>query len=316
MLDPAHHELLARVASMYYEQEMTQNKIAETLQISRVKVYRLLKEAREHGVVRITIDWHIKRATQLEEALIEQFGLDQALVMQTGITEPAQLRRQIGQLAARYLEQVLVDDATMSICFGSTTYEVIAAIRPDFQANVTIVQATGSLSYALKEYDSSALTRQLAQKLGGEALYLSSPLLGDTVEAAEIIRAQSTVERTLEIVRQADIALIGVGDLNPDSSGYVKAGVADRELLNDFRSDGAIGDVAWQIFSRDGQRYDCELNDRIIGVTIDELRAIPTTVAVAVGTQKANAIVGALKTGALNVLCTDHETAQVILDMA
>ena len=81
-----------------------------------------------------------------------------SVVMQSGATEPSQLRRQIGQLAARYLEQVLTDNMTMAICFGSTTYEVIAAIRPDFQANVTVVQSTGSLSYALKEYDSSALT--------------------------------------------------------------------------------------------------------------------------------------------------------------
>lgn len=314
MLDPAHHDLLARVASMYYEQEMTQNKIAEALDISRVKVYRLLKEAREQQVVRIIINWHIKRLTHLEDELTQRFGLDYALVMQSSASEPSQLRRQIGQLAARYLEQVLTDDMTLSICFGGTTYEVIAAIRPDFQANATIVQSTGSLAYALKEYDSSALTRQLAQKLGGEALYLSSSLLGDTAEAAEIIRKQSTVERTLDVVRKADIALIGVGDLNPETSGYIKAGVADEKLLHQFRSDGAVGDMAWQIFNRDGERYACELNNRIIGVTLDELRAIPMTIAVAVGTQKAQAILGAIKTGAINVLCTDHETAQLILD--
>jgi len=314
MLDPSHHDLLARVASMYYEQEMTQNKIAEALDISRVKVYRLLKEAREQQVVRIIIDWHIKRVTSLETALVEQFDLDHALVMQATSNDPMQLRRRIGQLGARYLEQILTDGMTMSICFGSTTYEVIAGVRPDFQANVRVVQATGSLSHALKEYDSSALTRQLAHKLGGEALYLSSPLLADTVEGAEVIRQQSTVERTLEWVRQADVALIGIGDLHPDTSGFVKADVADSQQLRDFHNQGAIGDMAWQIFDRDGVLYPCELNDRIIGVTLEELCEIPQTVAVAVGTQKAQAILGAIKTGAINVLCTDHETAQLIID--
>ncbi len=315
MITAAHHELLAKVASMYYEQDMTQNQIATALELSRIKVYRLLKEARESQVVRILIDWPIKRATDLEAQLAAQYGLDRALVLRTGATDAALLRRQIGQLAARYLEDVLVDDAVMSICFGSSTYEVISAIRVDFQANVKVMQATGSLSHALKEYDSSALTRQLAQKLGGEALYLSSPLLADNAEAAAVIRQQAVVGRTLEQVRRADIALVGIGDLDPTTSGFVRAGVADSDQLQSYRESGAIGDMAWQIFDSAGRLFDCELNQRIIGVTLAELRAVPQTIAVAVGINKAAAIYGALQTGAINVLCTDEDTAARILDL-
>lgn len=314
MLDAAHHELLARVAAMYYQQELTQNEIAAALNLSRVKVYRLLKEARDTQVVRILIDWPIKRALALETRLVEQFELDRALVLQTSATDPALLRRQIAQLAARYLESALVDHDTMSICFGSTTYEVISAIRVDFQANVKVVQATGSLSHALKEFDSSALTRQLAQKLGGEAHYLSSPLLADSAAAATIIREQAVVGRTLEQVRRADMALVGIGDLDPATSGFVRAGVADSQQLRAYREAGAIGDMAWQIFDSAGRLFPCELNQRIIGVRLEELRALPQTVAVAVGVNKAAAITGALHSGAINVLCTDEATATTILN--
>ena len=314
MIDAAHHELLAKVAAMYYEGEMTQNDIAAALDLSRVKIYRLLKEARETQIVRILIDWPIKRSGELETQLVERFGLDRALVLKTGATDSTLLLRQIAQLAARYLEGVLVDHATMSICFGSTTYEVISAIRMDFQANIKVMQATGSLSHALKEFDSSALTRQLAQKLGGEALYLSSPLLADNAEAAAVIREQAVVGHTLEQVRRADIALVGIGDLDPASSGFVRAGVADSQQLRVYRECGAIGDMAWQIFDSAGQLFPCELNQRIIGVTLAELRAVPQTIAVAVGLNKAAAIYGALQTGAINVLCTDEETAARVLE--
>ena len=81
MIDSAQHELLAKVASMYYEREMTQNEIAAALELSRVKIYRLLKQARETQVVRILIDWHIKRAPAIEAQLVEGFGLDEALVL-------------------------------------------------------------------------------------------------------------------------------------------------------------------------------------------------------------------------------------------
>ena len=313
MLDAAHHELLARAAAMYYQQELTQNEIAAALDLSRVKVYRLLKEARETQIVRILIDWPIKRSLDLEARLVERFDLDRALVLQTGATDPALLRRQIAQLAARYLEGALADHDTLAICFGSTTYEVISAIRIDFQANVHVVQATGSLPHALKEFDSSALTRQLAQKLGGEAHYLSSPLLADSVAAAAVIRDQAIVGRTLEQARRADIALVGIGDLDPATSGFVRAGVADSQQLRAYREAGAIGDMAWQIFDRSGKRFPCELNQRIIGVRLKELRDLPQTVAVAVGVDKAAAITGALQSGAINVLCTDESTAALVL---
>ena len=316
MIDAAHHELLAKVAAMYYEREMTQNDIAAALELSRVKIHRLLKEARESQVVRILIDWPIKRSSELETRLVRRFGLERALALQAGATDATLLRRQIGQMAARYLEGVLADGAALSICFGSATYEVISAIRPDFQADVKVMQATGSLSHALKEFDSSALTRLLAQKLGGEALYLSSPLLADNAEAAGVIREQTVVAQALEQVRRADIALVGIGDLDPPTSGFVRAGVADSEQLRSYRKGGAIGDMAWQIFDRGGQPFPCKLNQRIIGITLDELRAVPRTVAVAVGVNKAAAIAGALKSGAVNVLCTDEATAERILNGA
>ena len=311
MIDSAHHELLAKVASMYYEQEMTQNEVAAALDLSRIKIHRLLKQARETQVVRILIDWHIKRSHDLEAQLVERFGLDHALVLQTGATDSALLLRQIAQLAARYLETVLVDQATMSICFGSTTYEVISAIRMDFQANVKVVQATGSLSHALKEFDSSALTRQLAQKLGGEALYLSSPLLADNAEAAAVIREQAVVKRTLEQVRRADIALVGIGDLDPATSGFVRAGVADSRQLRAYREAGAIGDMAWQIFDSAGKLFPCDLNQRIIAHVRRTTRRATDA---AVGLSKAAAIRGAVQSGAINVLCTDEATAARMIE--
>ena len=313
MLDAAHHELLAKVSAMYYEREMTQNEIAAALDLSRVKIYRLLKEARETQVLRILIDWPIKRSQGLEARLMRRFGLDQALVLQGGASDASLLLRQIAQLAARYLEEALAHMTSMSICFGSTTYEVINAIRIDFQAKINVMQATGSLSLALKEYDSPALTRQLAQKLGGQALYLSSPLLADSAEAADLIRRQAVVRGALEQVRRAELALVGIGDLDPATSGFVKAGVADARQLRGYRENGAVGDMAWQIFDESGQLYPCELNRRIIGVTLDELRNLPCTMAVAVGLGKAAAILGALRGGAINVLCTDERTADEIL---
>jgi deoxyribonucleoside regulator len=313
MLDQETHELLARVASMYYEQDMTQNEIADELDLSRVKVYRLLRESRTRNIVQITIDWPIKRDTALENALCAAFSLNDARVLKAAADQPGSLLRQLGYLGARYLEDLLKDISTMAICLGRSTYEVINAVRPDLQAHVQIVQAIGSMPQARDEYDSSVLARQLAQKLGGQVVYLNSPLMADSAHAASIIRSQSNIQHTLSVAGSADIALLGIGNLDQQTSGFVREGFLTPGELAGFTDNGAVGDIAWRIFTQNGDLYPCEFNDRVIGITLDELRRIPTTVAVAAGIAKVPAVLGALRMGVINVLCTDDQTARAVL---
>lgn len=300
---------------MYYEEEMTQNEIAKQLGLSRVKVYRLLKQAKAENVVQITIDWPLKRNPELEQLLKQTFGLKEALVLKTiSPTSPLTLQH-LGKLGAHYLERVLTDGSTMAVCLGRSTYEVIHAISPNFQAKVRVAQAMGSMPFAVRELDSATLARQLAQKLGGEVLYLSSPLMVDSTEAAEILRRQREIKRTLTAARQADVALLGIGNLDPATSGFVKAGVISPKELTALVADGAVGDVAGQIFTITGELHPCSYNQRVIGVTFEDLCQIPTTIAVAMGPEKVKAILGCLRTCIIKVFCTDDQTASEVLSL-
>jgi deoxyribonucleoside regulator len=304
-----YHELLAQVASMYYEQDKTQNVIADELGISRAKVYRLLKQAREEQVVRIIIDWPTKRDTRLEVRLCEAFGLKDALVLQN--QERIGTLQALGQLGARYLEGLLaeIDTPTLAMCLGRATYEVINAIRPDFQTKARIAQAMGSVS--IPELDSAALVRQLAHKIDAEVQYLLSPLVADSAEDAAVLRNQREIQRTLMTARVANVALLGIGNLDPATSKFV--GVITTEELQQITAEGAVGDLAGQIFRIDGQLHPCTLNQRVIAITLDELRQIPSVIAVAAGLEKSRAILGALRTGVINVLVTDAATADSVL---
>jgi DNA-binding transcriptional regulator LsrR (DeoR family) len=169
-----HQELLAQVASLYYEEEKTQNEIADLLGLSRVKIYRLLKEAREEQVVQILIHWPVS-GKPLETRLAQTFGLNQALVVKTTPQDDGQTLHKLGQIGARYLEGVLVDGMTMTVCLGRSTYEVVNCIHPSFRAHVNIAQAIGSLPFATPELDSAGLARLLANKLGGQVLLYLLP---------------------------------------------------------------------------------------------------------------------------------------------
>ena len=313
MADDIQHELLAQIASLYYEQEMTQNAIAAKMGLSRVKVYRLLKQAKAEQVVQITINWPVSRDTQLESQLQQAFDLQEALVLKTNAQSHTSALQQLGQLGATCLERVLTDGSTMAVCLGRSTYEVINALRPGFQANVQVAQAMGSMPFAMQALDSATLARQLAKKLGGEALYLSSPLMADSAEAAQVLRSQRDIERALDAARHAEVALLGIGNLNPETSGFVRADFIPANELAELKESGAAGDIAGQVFTINGKLHPCDYNQRIIGITLEELQKIPTIIAVAMGPEKTDAILGALRSGSVNILCTDDETAGEVL---
>ena len=308
------HELLAQIASLYYEEELTQHAIAERLGLSRVKIYRLLKQAKEEQVVQIVIDWPIKRAARREQELCAACGLAGALVLQTNASEDAATGlHQLGQLAARYLEQTLQDGARLTVCLGRSTYETIAAIRPGFRAHVQVAPAMGSMPFALRELDSGALARRLAQKLGGEVLDLSAPAMADSAADAEVLRSQRDIRRALDLARNADVALLGVGNLNPVQSGFAKGGFLSADELAALKEGGAVGDIGGHILTIDGALHDNAYHERLIGLSLDDLKHIPKTIAVAAGVEKSTAILGALRSGAVTVLITDDRTAGSVL---
>ena len=312
----SHHELLARVAAMYYDDEKSQDVIGKELGLSRVKVYRLLKEAKEAGVVQVLIHWPIVRNAQLEQELTQPFGLKEALVLNQNGNASTDALREVGRLGAQYLERVLRDGCTLAVCLGRSTYEVVNAIRPRTQSHIRVAQAVGSIPFSMQAFDSATIARQLAQKLGGEVLYLSSPMMADTPKSAEVIRRQPHVHATLQAARQADVALVGIGNLDPQRSRLVEAGFLSASEMRNLAAHDAAGDMAGQIFCVDGKTHRSPHNKRIIGITLDELAKIPTSIAVAAGSEKAHAILGALRTRAFNVLCTDDETAAQVLKIA
>jgi DNA-binding transcriptional regulator LsrR (DeoR family) len=99
------------------------------------------------------------------------------------------------------------------------------------------------------------------------------------------------------------------------TSGFVAAGFLTPDVLAALTADGAVGDLAGQIFTESGALHACRFNRRVIGVSFDDLRRIPATIAVASGRAKARAILGALRTGTIKVLCTDEQTARDILSL-
>jgi deoxyribonucleoside regulator len=80
-----------------------------------------------------------------------------------------------------------------------------------------------------------------------------------------------------------------------------------------LRRSGAVGDVCTRPFGVDGAAVAGVLDNRIMAVQLDALRRVRTVIAVAGGAETAEAILGAVAGGLVNVLVTDHIAARAIL---
>jgi len=312
-LDEERWELLAQVSALYYKNRLTQSEIARRLGVSRPTISRLLKEANQEAIVEIHINFPIRRVATLENKLAERFSLRHARVLATNPADQAQALSRLGILAARYLETTLKHGSTLAICWGRTAREIVNAIRPTFGARVNVVQMLGSLGPGNQQIDAAELARRLAAALGGEYWYVPAPLVVESPEMAQALLRERDVRHTLDLARKADVALVGIGSLDPRSSHLVQIGYLTAAQCEAIRAQGGVGDIIGRIFDAQGQPCAPEFNRCVIGITLEELRQIPLVIGVAGGQEKALAILGALRGRLIDVLCTDDVAAIEVL---
>ncbi len=309
-------ELLADVAEMYYIEDLTQAEISRQIDLTRSAVSRMLTEARNKGIVEINVRRPLRFDSDLEATFKKRFGL-QAVHVLTGQRDSNydKLRRQLGLAAASVLKDLLRPRMSCGVAWGTTVSATIEALDTRQSLQVQIVQLVGVLRSNSHAFNAQALVDIMASKLGGEGTYLYSPFIVENATTAHSIRNISDVHENLEIGKQCDIALMGIGTvLDPLYSSLYQGGHISLETLEQLRLDGAVGDVGGVHIDINGNPAGGDFNERMVGITGPDLLAIPTRLAVAGGVAKAAAILGALRGGYTNLLVTDSQTAQAVLE--
>jgi DNA-binding transcriptional regulator LsrR (DeoR family) len=306
-------ELLAHVASQYYEEGLTQADIACRIGTSRSTVSRLLDEAREKKIVEITINYPWKSDPDLETALKERFPLRHISVLSGRGRNYAEILRGLGILAARYIEGILFPGAVFGISWGTAVHSTVRALKPEQKLNITVVQTIGAVGSRDPMIDGPDLAHFLASIYGGEYRYLHAPVIVEHSPLREALLKEPRIYETLSLARRADIVLVGIGSLVPEMSSLLRAGFLDRETLAQLREHGAVGDICARHYDTHGRVMDIELNQRIVGIELRDLHAVDQVIGVAGGEAKAEAILGALRGGHIKVLVTDDEAARKVL---
>lgn len=317
--DYEQNRLISRVLTLYYIEGQNQSDIAKALGLSTAKVNRLLKQAREQGLVEITIRTPFQHLFEQEQQLQETYNLPEAVIIPQLADEPDAVLQTVGRAAADYLLQHLRDGDTICISGGKTMNAIVQSIEPRRKYNVRVVPATGARQG--RHYtDVNYLAAQLAERLGGEAYQIHAPVFVDKAEDRDLLLGMRQISEILDLARNAQIALIGIGSVIPGASSYfdlmTSMAMSEADWNQMIEAEDACGEIFAYLYNRQGQLCMPDFNRRVVGLALDDLKNIPLVIGVAATPEKVLPIHGALQGEHLKILITDESTASGVLELA
>jgi DNA-binding transcriptional regulator LsrR (DeoR family) len=307
--------LSIRAAWLAYVGGYTQEQVAERLSVSRIKAHRLIASATQSGLVKFFVEGVPAECMALEDRLMRVFALKRCVVvpnMQADPDDPAGVIPALAVAAARHLTRVLEagDVKTIGVGHGRTLAAMVERLPAANRQDTRFVSLLGSLTRrsAANPFDVIA---KLAERTGGECYFMPVPFLADSLADAQVLHAQRGVQHVLGLVRQCQLCVVGIGELGPGTQLLRTQSVTPKELAA-LRRAGAVGEIAGCFVAANGQPVPCEMNERAVGATLDDLRG-RDVLAVAGGEYKAEAIRAVLNTGVITELIVDEATAQSCL---
>ncbi len=321
--------LLFEVARLHYEEDLTQARVAKLLGLTRVKVNRLLQEARQEGIVQFLVvprmeDAYLRR---LEADLATRYDLlDVTLIpgreeiLDNTLPRNGQqaLVEQMAQRAAFYLDRILDNQSVMCINWGRVMRSVVDHLRPTrMLRTLNVLPFLGMLSSRADAFEANLLAREVAQAYGGDYDWLISPAIVRDLQQREAVQQLPLVKEVLAALQQATVAITAIAPADSKASTIVRRGLLAEEEVTEVIKMGAIGEICSWWFNENGDEVQ-ETSYYPIGLGLSGLRRMVAEGKRVIGVVGADqhrfdAIYAALQGRLINVLVTDHITAQHLL---
>jgi DNA-binding transcriptional regulator LsrR (DeoR family) len=308
--------LMTRVAQLYYEQGTKQPQIAARLRLSQPKVSRLLRQALDEGIVRISVRAPTGTHPDLEGALEARYGLQEAIVVDMATEGDESIVRGLGAAAAHHVESTVRSGDVIGVSsWSATLLAMVDAMHPVTTVHdARVVQILGGGGDPAAEGHATHLVRRLAHLLHGEATFLPAPSSVGSPEARRVLLEDPFVRRAMALFDRLTVALVGIGGYEPSGLLTSSGNVFSADELAGLRAQGAVGDIGLRFLRADGEQVETSLDDRVIGIELAQLRRVPRAIGVAGGARKTAAIRAALLCRSVNCLITDRATAERLLE--
>ena len=311
-------DAMKRAAMLYYLQHETMETIARDLGVSRSSVSRLLRDARDTGLVRITMADDIGATSRTSEALARRFRVSVHIAPIARHATTMVRLEAAARLAAHLLEDVVTDDCTLGVAWGTTMSTVAQHLRHRPHRNVTVLQLNGAANPSDSGVShAGSLIDTIARAFDADVLLFPVPAFFDFPETRAAMWRERSVRRILEAQQSVDVAVFGVGAPSGELPSEVYAGdYLDAADMRELAHEGVVGDVCTVLLRADGTYGDIAMNRRATGPTPRLLARIPRRLCIAAGDAKVLPLLAALRARVATDLVIDQATAEGLLEAA
>ncbi len=305
--------LIMKVLRLYHEHHLTQAEVAARMGFSRPKVSKLIAEGRARRLVKIEIAEPIGDFAPLEIELEARFGLSEALVV-----SPADERRATemaaGMAGGALLARICTRATVLGIAWGVSLRALADALPMRAFMCGKIVPLVGGVGRTEAALHSNQVCTTLAEKLYVESLDLAAPAIAPSAQSRTELIAVPGIEDVLAEGAACDVAVVGIGGILPTST-LVGAGYFSLEEFLGLGDRGAVGDICCHFLDAAGNPWLPDFSERVVGLTLKQLRAIPKVIGIATGADKAASVAAVLRGGYLSGLVCDRELAKALLEV-
>jgi len=310
--------LIYKCCSLYYEDRMNQQEIADALQISRPSVARMIKSGRSSGIVKIEIKNPDNLAfASMEREIEKKFGLEEVVIAASDSVEIGTelINENLAQEVLHFLMRIIEDREYIGVTMGMTLHNIVCADTQRMERlKCTFVPIIGGIGESRYDIHSNYIAMAFANAFKANCLQFFAPLMFSTQDLLQNFLREESMQGILKSFRKISTVIMGIGITKKEHSTILKSGYINEETFENFVKKGAIGDVAMQFFDKEGnvEKFS-SFNSLVSGMPIEELRKVRRKIGVATGAVKAEPVIGAIRGGFINILIIDSECAQALL---
>ena len=305
--------LRVRAAWLYYVEGMTQSDVADTLNVSRIMINRLLSEARSRGEVSIKVTSEMVPLVELQRDLEREYGLTRAIVarLPADTVDPT---KSIASAAGGFISGLMADNMTIGVGWGQTLQAMLPFIQPRNLPGMRVISLLGGIAMA-RRFNPADFAWQFAELFKAEGFLIPAPAIVDSAQTRHALLEHCGLDQIFQMAEVCNVALLSCGGIDTLTTSYRVGYVSEAERQSMIEA-GVVGDILYNFVDQDGNIVDHPVNQRSISMPLDRLSRVEQRVLLSGGREKIDILKAALRSLRPHTFITDEVTARSLVPSA
>ncbi len=299
--------IIVKVCKLYYIERLSQKEISKRLLISRPQVSRILAYAKDHNIVTIQVKNPHPYEGDLEDEVLRQYQISDVVVFDNSFNGNVDFYASV----ASHINAYIPENASVGIMTGYSIGEVVKRINLIDKRGLSFIPMIGGLGTNGADWHANQIAVNFAKKTNGQYFQLNAPAFVQSAETADGLKKEPSISEILKKAEQSQVSFVGITNIEA-LINYDTENLLTEQDLKELKFLGVVAACGASYINKDGDIVYSKHSNRVIGLPLEKLKN-SKTIAVAIGDAKAKAIQATLKSGYIDILLTDRQTAEQIV---